>query len=104
LFKVARSNGWLSLRDIRTININSELSSIVNELTEDKLVGCGFTNDEALMITHKVSDDHKTDFNKIILTSGPENLTAISYLVKAILERLKVLDSCQLSVQMTANI
>jgi CheY-like chemotaxis protein len=86
----AKNSGWLTKRDQKFIEINSDILDLPNvELNDANLLANGFTNDEVLIITHKVEDDFKKDFINLICET-PDSLIAIKYQFEEILEKLKI--------------
>lgn len=92
LFAEAKNRGWLIRRNSLHYQINMDLLLIsTKEVDERTLSVAGFSDDEALMVLFKVNDKHKIDFNQLMLNSSKEQLLPVSFLLKEILERLKLI-------------
>lgn len=94
LFKKAKNNNWVVRRNLDHYKIDNELLSLdKDEISKQALLANGFTEDQILLILYKIDDAYKMDFNALVLGESKESFQYIGFLIKDILEKLKLFKS-----------
>lgn len=91
-YKIAKTKGWLSNRNTNTITIDFNKLKIEKSCLNYKTLNeHGFTDDEIIIILSKIDNDCKNKFCELV-TNDFNNLLFVSYLVKNIIIKLKLVE------------
>jgi CheY-like chemotaxis protein len=88
-WKEAMDKGWLTGRNLNSIKINDSILALsIESINEDELKKRNFTNEEILIITHKVNDEYKKKFSNLVCMSDQRVLIPIKYLMEDVFVKL----------------
>jgi CheY-like chemotaxis protein len=92
LFAEAKKQGLLVKRNVHHYKVDSKFLALsAEDLTADRLKEAGFSEEEIILVLYKVDDQFKVEYNKLLLGSSKAQLLSISFLLKEILEKLKLI-------------